>query len=74
MKIDWKKRCAEMRREHDKKMKALADEFTYLNLVAYDLVNMDFGSARMRCRIHLSKMASMLGCEFVDYFKTGAWK
>lgn len=69
MKVDWKKRHDDLKREHDAKMKQLAEEFDYLLLVGYDISRMDFGSAKMRCELHLPKVAQILGREYFDYFK-----
>lgn len=72
MKVDWKKRYDDLKREHNAKMKQLAEEFDPLQLVAYYISRMDFGSAKMRCEIHLPKVAQILGCEYFDFFKEAA--
>lgn len=69
MKVDWKKRYDDLKREHNAKMKQIAEEFGPLQLVAYYISQMDFGSAKTRCEIHLPKIAQILGREYFDYFK-----
>lgn len=72
MKVDWKKRYDDLKREHNAKMKQLAEEFGPLQFVAYDISQMDFGCAKTRCEIHLPKIAQILGREYFDYFKEAA--
>ena len=69
MKVDWKKRHNDLKREHDATMKKLAEEFGYLNFVAYDISRMDFGNAKMRCELHMPKVAQILGRKYFDYFR-----
>lgn len=69
MKVDWKKRHDDLLREYNAKMKELANEFWHLQFVAYDISRMDFGSAKMRCEIHLPVIAQILGRKYFDFFK-----
>ena len=69
MKVDWKKRYDDLKREHDAMMRKLAEEFSCLKFVAYDISRMDFGCAKMRCELHLPKVAQILGCEYFHFFK-----